>query len=73
MGEGNAVKLTNMDKSALMEVKSLRRQGNSLVITGTILESMPVTCALTPREARQFFKLLNIRTVLFLCTLPFRR
>jgi hypothetical protein len=56
-----------------MEVNSLRRDGNHLIIKGTILGSMPVTCALTPAEARSVFKLLDFWTVLFLVTLLFRR
>jgi len=67
------VKLLNLDQSALMEVNSLRRDGNHLIIKGTILGSMPVTCALTPAEARSVFKLLDFRTLLFLVTLLFRR
>jgi hypothetical protein len=70
---GVEVKLLNLDQSALMEVNSLRRDGNYLIIKGTILGSMPVTCALTPAEARSVFKLLDLRTMLFLVTLFFRR
>lgn len=67
------MKLTNPDNSTLMEIGALRREGNSLVISGTILESMPIMCVLTPREARSLFKLLNFKTFIFLTTFLFRR
>jgi hypothetical protein len=67
------VKLLNLDDSVLMEVNSLQRDGKNLKIKGTILGSMPLTCALTPREARAAFKLLDLRTFFFLLTLLFRR
>jgi hypothetical protein len=43
------------------------------VIKGKVFGTMPMTARLTPVQARAAFKLLNLRTVLFLLTLPFRR
>jgi len=34
---------------------------------------MPMTARLTPDQARAAFKLLNLRTILFILTLPLRR
>ena len=67
------MKLYNLDESTLMEIASVDRSGNNIVVKGTILGSMPVTCMLTPREARGAFKLLSLRLWLFLLTFPFRR
>lgn len=71
-GELN-VKLLNLDQSELMKVTSLRREKSNLIIKGTILGSMPITCALTPQEARGIFKLLDLKTFLFLVTLMLRK
>jgi hypothetical protein len=67
------VRLLNLDQTTLMEVNSLQRDANQLVIKGTLLGSMPVTCVLTPSEARALFKLLNPKTFFFLLTFLFRR
>jgi hypothetical protein len=67
------MKLTGPDKSELMTVSALERDGNDLVIKGKVFGTMPMTARLTPAEARAAFKLLDLRMVLFLLTLPFRR
>jgi hypothetical protein len=67
------MKLTNADKSELMTVSALERDGNDLVIKGKVFGTMPMTARLTPEQARAAFKLVNLRTMLFLLTLPFRR
>lgn len=67
------MKLYNLDKSTLMEVSSLKRDGSNVVVKGTILGSMPVTCVLTPAEARKLVKMLGPKMILFLLTFLFRR
>lgn len=67
------MKLLNLDQTTLMEINSLQREGNHLVIRGTLLGTMPVTCALTPSEGRTVFRLLNLKTFVFLVTFLFRR
>lgn len=67
------MKLYNLDKSTLMDVSSLTRDGDNLVVKGTILGSMPITCMLTPAEARSAIRLLSPRLVLFLLTFLLRR
>jgi hypothetical protein len=67
------MKLTNADKSELMTVSAVERDGNDLVIKGKVFGTMPMTARLTPEQARAAFKLLNLRTILFILTLPFRR
>jgi hypothetical protein len=67
------MKLIGPDKSELMTVSALERDGADLVIKGKVFGTMPMTARLTPEQARAAFKLLNLRTILFILTLPFRR
>jgi hypothetical protein len=67
------MKLVGPDKSELMTVSALERDGDDLIIKGRVFGTMPMTARLTPEQARAMFKLLSLKTVLFLLTLPFRR
>jgi hypothetical protein len=67
------MKLTGPDKSELMTVSAFERDGNDLVIKGKVFGTMPMAARLTPEQARAAFKLLSLRTILFILTLPFRR
>lgn len=57
----------------LMTVRKIERDGNVLVIRGKIFGAMPMVAKLTPEEARAALKLLDLKTILFLLTLLFRR
>lgn len=59
--------------SKLIEVQELSRSGSGLQFKGKIMGTMPVTGMLLPSEARALWKLLDLRTALFLLTLMFRR
>jgi hypothetical protein len=67
------MKIYGQDKSELMRVSLLERDGNTLLIKGKVFGSMPMTARLTPAEARQALKLLNFKLVIFLATFLFRR
>jgi hypothetical protein len=67
------VKLYGADNSELMRIERIERSGNDLIIKGKVFGAMPMTAKLRPSEARQALKLLNLRTLLFLLTLAFRR
>ena len=67
------MKLYSPDKSELMDVSSIARDGNDLVIKGKVFGSMPMTAKLRPAEARKALKLIDFKTALFLLTLPFRK
>lgn len=67
------MKLYSADSSELMEVNALEREGDHLIIKGKVFGTMPMTAKLKPAEARAALKLLNLRLVLFLLTLPFRK
>lgn len=61
------------NRSKLMEIQQLSRDGNALRIRGKIMGTMPIAGTVTPSEARALLKLLGLRTMLFLLTLPLRR
>jgi hypothetical protein len=67
------MKLRGGDGGEIMTVTALERQGADLVIRGRIFGTMPLTARLSPEEARKGLRLLNLRTLLFLLSLPFRR
>ena len=56
-----------------MDIQSLSRDGNKLVVKGKVFESMPMTAKISPSDARNGLKLLNFRIVLFLLTFLFRK
>jgi hypothetical protein len=67
------MKLSMPDNTDLMEVSSVERDGNSLLIKGKIFGTMPMTARLKPEEARRAFRLLDARLFLFLLSFLFRR
>jgi hypothetical protein len=56
-----------------MQVSSIERDGSSLLIKGKIFGTMPLTAKLRPEEMRAVFRLLDLKTILFILTLIFRR
>ena len=67
------MKLTGPDKSELMTVSAIERDGDDLLIKGKVFGAMPMAARLTPDQARAAFKLLDLKTILFILTLPLRR
>ena len=67
------LKLYTADNTDLMEVTGLRRENDALVVVGTIMGAMPVEARLVPAELRKLFKLLDLRLVLFLVRMLFRK
>lgn len=67
------MKLYGADNREMMDITALERDGTQLVIHGRIFGAMPLTARLRPEDARALFKLLNLRTALFLLSLFFRR
>ena len=67
------MKIYSADKSELMQVSAIERKGNDLVLKGKVFGTMPMSATLTPEQARAAFKLLSVKLVLFLITLPFRQ
>ena len=69
------MKLYSPDGSELMQIQSLERDGNLLLLKGTAFGAMPIVAQLRPEEMRGGLRLLNIRLVTFLISmlLPRRR
>jgi hypothetical protein len=67
------MKLFGADKRELMTVSRVERNGNQLVIKAKVFGTMPLTAVLTPTEVREGLKLLGLRGIVFLLTMPFRR
>lgn len=67
------MKLYSADKSELMQVSAIERDGSDLLIRGKVFGTMPMTARLTPAEARQGLKLLKLRMLFFLLTMLFRK
>ena len=67
------MKIYAADKSELMQVTKVERQGDNLVLKGKVFGTMPMAATLTPEEAHNFRKLLTPRLLWFIITLPFRK
>jgi hypothetical protein len=67
------MKIYGADGREMMTVTSIERSGSDLLIKGKLFGAMPVTAKLKPTEARNALRLLGLRTILFLLTLPLRR
>lgn len=67
------MKLQGPDKSELMNVAAIERDGNDLLIKGKVFGAMPMVARLTPDQAREIFKLVDFKTALFILSLPFRK
>jgi len=67
------MKLYSPDRSELMDVSAIERDGADLVIRGKVFGAMQMTARLRPEEARKALKLVDFRTALFILSLPFRK
>lgn len=72
-GKPPVMRILDAADKELMTVRKIERDGSNLVIRGKIFGAMPMVAKLTPAEARAALKLLDLRTILFLLTLLFRR
>lgn len=71
--EKTEMKVYSPDRSELMTITSITRQGSNLVISGKIMGSMPMKAIIRPEEARRGVRLLGFKTFFFLLTFIFRR
>ncbi len=67
------MKIYAADKSELMQVAKIERDGNELVLKGKVFGTMPMSARLRPSEARAALRLLTPGLIFFLLTLPFRK
>jgi hypothetical protein len=66
------MKLYGKDRRELMTVSRIERDGNDLLIKAKVFGTMPMTASLTPADVREGLKLLGLRGILFVLTMPFR-
>lgn len=66
------MKLYAQDNSVLMEISTLERKGNELIVKGKVFGAMPLVARLKPAEARKGIKLLGFKLALFLLTFLWR-
>jgi hypothetical protein len=66
------MKLVSKDGVEMMDIRSLERDGEVLVVKGKIMRSMPVTIHLRPEDLWQAFSLFTCTTLLRLPMLLFK-
>jgi phytoene dehydrogenase-like protein len=57
----------------LLVIRSIEREGNSVVVKGQAYGTMPLSATLRPEQARRLFKLLRLSMIPFLIGFLFRR
>ncbi len=67
------MKIYDGQNKELMTVRRLEQDGDDLVITGKIFGAMPMKARLRPEDARAALKMLDMKTILFLLTILFRK
>lgn len=67
------MRLLMPDGGELIEVTSIERSENNLLIKGKIMGAMPMSAVLRPEEARKLLRLVDFRLGFFLLTFLFRR
>lgn len=72
-GKKGGMRILDAQGKELMTVRKIERDGNDLVIRGKIFGAMPMVAKVTPAEARAALKLLDVKTILFLVSLLFRK
>lgn len=66
-------KIMDANDKELMAIRKIERDGDALVVRGKIFGAMPMVAKLTPSEARAALKLLDVKTVLFILSMLFRK
>jgi hypothetical protein len=67
------MKLHTPDGNELMEVERIEREGDQLIIRGTIMGTMPTKAVLRPEQLRAGFSLLSIGLIFSLIGLLFTK
>ena len=65
------MKLHTPEGNELMEVLKVQREGDALVIRGTVMGTMPTRAIMRPEELRAAFKLLSLGLIFSLIGLLF--
>ena len=68
----DTMKLYASDNSDLMEINKIYREGNNLVVEGSIMGAMPIRAIVKPAEVRRASGLMSFGTKLFAASMLFR-
>jgi len=71
--ESPEMRLFDAKGEELMSISEIDRDDNALVIKGKTFGTMPMVAKLFPQDLRKAFRLLSLRKVLFILSMPFRR
>jgi hypothetical protein len=71
--DDGSVTLYGSANEDLLVIRSIEREGNSVVVKGQAYGTMPLSATLRPEQARRIFKLLKWRLLPFLIGFLFRR
>lgn len=66
-------RIMDANDKELMAIRKIERDGDALVVRGKIFGAMPMVAKLTPAEARAALKLLDVKTILFILSMLFRK
>ena len=67
------MRLHTPDDNELMEVRSIERDGDQLIVRGVIMENMPTKAVLKPAEMRAAFSLLSFKLIIDCIALLFKK
>jgi len=71
--DDDSVTLYGPANEDLLVIRSIEREGNSVVVKGQAYGTMPLSATLRPEQARRIFKLLKLSLIPFLISFLFRR
>jgi hypothetical protein len=66
------MKLYVIDNSEMMEIKNIYREGDNIVVEGTIMGAMPIRSVVKPAEIRRALKMMSVGTLVFAASMLFR-
>jgi hypothetical protein len=58
------MKLGLKDKAGLMEISKITTEGKNIIVTGTIMDSVPIRAVLTPEELRKALPMMSAKTMI---------
>lgn len=58
------MKLSLKTQSSLLDITRISAQGNTIIVTGTILGSVPIRAVLTPAEMRKALSMMSFKTII---------
>lgn len=66
------MKLYAIDNADLMEISEISKDGNNLVVEGTIMGAMPIRAIVKPAEVRKMMKMMPLKMKFHAFTMLFK-